>query len=119
MKAARKLVYLESPFAGPRRRNAAYLRACMLDSLARGEAPYASHALYTQFLDDDVPAEREMGMDAGFAWGAKADLTAVYVDLGISGGMRLGIARAESDGRPHEMRTVPGWTWPTKTVPRG
>lgn len=110
----RRLVYIESPYAGNRRRNDAYLHACMRDSLARGEAPYASHALYTQFLDDTIPAERELGMESGFAWGSKAELSAVYVDLGVSGGMRAGIERAKSDGRPVEMRTIPGWCWPPK-----
>lgn len=41
----------------------------MLDALDRGEAPYASHLLYTQMLDDTIPAERELGIKAGFAWG--------------------------------------------------
>lgn len=102
----KKLVYIESPFAGDRKRNAAYLKACMLDSLKRGEAPFASHALYTQFLDDDVPEERALGIEAGLAWGAKAELTVVYIDLGISGGMKLGIDRALAEGRPVEQREL-------------
>jgi hypothetical protein len=107
----RKRVYLESPFAGDRERNAAYLKACMLDSLRRGEAPFASHALYTQFLDDDVPADRELGINAGLVWGETAELTVVYTDLGVSPGMQLGIERARSAGRPIEERSLPGWTW--------
>lgn len=43
-----RLVIIESPFAGDVVRNLRYLRACMRDCLRRGEAPYASHALYTQ-----------------------------------------------------------------------
>lgn len=109
-----KLVIIESPFSAPteelRDRNAAYLKAAMLDSLDRGEAPYASHALYTQFLDDDVPEERRLGMDAGFAWGEKADEVAVYVDLGISHGMREGIARALASGKHVDYRTL-GQAW--------
>ncbi|HEY6462230.1 MAG TPA: hypothetical protein VIY73_18815 [Polyangiaceae bacterium] len=108
------LVVIESPYAGNRRRNAADLAACMRDSFARGEAPYASHALYTQYLDDDVPAERELGIEAGLAWGAKADLTSAYVDLGVSPGMRVGIERAKAEGRAVEFRTVSGWVWPAK-----
>lgn len=109
-----KLVVIETPFSAPteelRDRNAAYLKAAMLDSLDRGEAPYASHALYTQFLDDDVPAERRLGMTAGFAWGRHADEIAVYTDLGISRGMREGIARALADGKRVDYRTLgTGW----------
>ena len=42
----------------------AYARACVADCLRRGEAPIASHLLYTQpgVLDDDVPEERAQGI---------------------------------------------------------
>lgn len=88
--------------------NVAYAKACMLDSLHRGEAPYASHLLLAQpgILNDTVPAERALGIAAGLAWGAKADLTAVYTDRGISGGMKLGIERAIAEGRPVVCRSL-------------
>ena len=109
-----KLVVIETPFAAPseelRERNAEYLKAAMLDSLDRGEAPYASHALYTQFLDDDIPGERRLGMEAGFAWGSRADEIAVYTDLGISRGMREGIARALANGKRVDFRSL-GSEW--------
>lgn len=43
-----RLVILESPYAGNIEKNVAYARACVRDSLSRGEAPIASHLLYTQ-----------------------------------------------------------------------
>lgn len=91
-----RLVVVESPFAGNVELNLRYLRACMADCLARGEAPFASHGLYTQpgVLDDSDPAQRKLGMDAGFAWRGVAAATVVYADLGISNGMRAGIADA-------------------------
>jgi hypothetical protein len=110
-----KLVVIESPCAAPtpeaREYNRQYARACMRDSIARGEAPYASHLLFDQpgLLDDTIPSEREQGIVAGFAWGAKAELTAVYVDRGISPGMRRGIEAAERAGRPVEKRRAAGW----------
>ena len=93
-----RLVIVESPYAGDIARNLAYARACMADCLARGEAPYASHLLYTQpgVLDDDKPVERAWGMAAGFAWGERADATVVYMDLGTSAGMVAGIERAKA-----------------------
>lgn len=104
---ARPLVVLESPYAGDTRRNEAYLRACLRDSLERGEAPYASHRMYTDALDDDDPAERKLGIEAGFAWGQVAALRAFYVDLGWSRGMRFGeLAAAEID-QPTEIRRLP------------
>jgi len=106
-----RLVLIESPFAGDVAKNKAYARAAMRDCLKRGDAPYASHLLYTQpgVLDDNDPAERTLGIEAGLAWGERAELTAVYTDLGISDGMKLGIARAETDGRPVEMRSLETW----------
>jgi hypothetical protein len=58
-----KLVVVESPYAGDVTRNLEYARAAMADCLARGEAPFASHALYTQIgvLDDTKPEERKLG----------------------------------------------------------
>lgn len=103
-----KTVIVESPYAGDVGRNTKYARACLLDSLRRGEAPFASHLLYTQVLDDLLPSERAWGIEAGFAWGRFADLTAVYEDLGVSRGMAEGIRQAEMEGRPVEMRRLGG-----------
>lgn len=101
-----KLVDLESPFAGDIERNLRYARACMRDSIHRGEAPIASHLLYTQhgILDDDNPHERELGIRCGKLWAAHAELTVVYTDLGISEGMRFGIKDAIDRNRPVEFR---------------
>lgn len=86
-----RLVVIESPYAGDIEKNVRYARAAMADSLARGEAPIASHLLYTQegILNEGVPAERKRGILAGMAWAARADLVAFYVDHGWSGGMVL------------------------------
>jgi len=104
-------VVLETPFAGDVERNIKYARACLRDCLLRGEAPFASHLLYTQpgVLNDDDPDERLMGIDAGLVIGDKLDATVVYTDLGISRGMEIGIALALKIGRPIEYRTLEGW----------
>lgn len=106
-----KKVILESPFAGDVEENIKYARACVRDSLSRGEAPIASHLLYTQpgVLNDDVPQEREWGINAGLAWGSAAEATVVYTDRGISRGMEYGIKRAADEGRPVEFRTLPSY----------
>lgn len=102
------LVILESPYAGDVEANLAYARECMRDCLLRGEAPYASHLLYTQpgILDDTIKDERLLGMKAGMAWGAKASKTVVYIDMGISSGMFYGIEMAKKAGRPVEYRSL-------------
>jgi hypothetical protein len=103
-----KLVILESPFAGDVQANIEYARAAVRDSLARGEAPIASHLLYTQqgILDDDIPSERQWGIDAGLAWRGVSSGTVVYTDQGISRGMKYGIAKAIEDGKSVEYRTL-------------
>lgn len=103
-----KRVILESPYAGATERNTRYLRRCLRDSLMRGEAPFASHAIYTQdgVLDDTVKDERERGIDAGHAWYSVADACVVYEDFGLSVGMQQGIARAMAAGLPVEMRKI-------------
>lgn len=110
-----KLVIVESPygseFEAVVEANIKYARACMADCLRRGEAPFASHLLYTQpgVLKDLIPEERTLGTAAGLAWGMKADITAVYVDRGMSAGMKQGIEAAEAAGRPVQFRMLPGW----------
>lgn len=113
MRLSPRRVIVESPFGAPNpeavARNLKYLRACMKDCLDRGEAPFASHGLYTQegVLDDWKPDEREKGIRAGFAWRQVAEVTVFYVDLGISGGMRAGLKHAQkvidSAAFPHTM----------------
>jgi len=107
-----RLVVIESPYAGDVETNVAYARAAMADCLARGEAPIASHLLYTQpgVLRDEVPEERTKGIEAGLAWAAQAEASVVYHDLGISKGMQLGIERAQKFGRLVEYRSLPGWS---------
>lgn len=82
-----KRVFICSPYRGDRDRNDAYLAACMADSLVRGEAPFAPHAIYPRYLDDADPAQREAGISAGLAWLEYAQMVAIYDDLGVSDGM--------------------------------
>lgn len=107
-----KKVIMESRFSAANVeglvRNKKFTLACMRDCFMRGEAPYASHVIYAQthILDDFVAHERAIGMHAGFLWGDLGELTIVYVDLGISTGMQMGIDHAIKMGRPVEYRTL-------------
>jgi len=101
-------VVLESPYAGNVERHVRYAREALADSLARGEAPIASHLLHTQVLDDTQPAQRQVGVRAGHAWITMADAVVVYADLGLSPGMRMGMAVAELRGVPVEHRFLRG-----------
>ncbi len=103
-----KLVIIESPYAGDIERNVEYARACVRHSLESGEAPIASHLLYTQpgILDDAIPHERLWGIEAGLAWCAVAEATVVYEDYGVTDGMHYGIAAAVLAGVPIIRRRI-------------
>lgn len=112
-----KLVIIESPFKGNYLRNTMYLRSCILDCLRRGESPYASHRMLTDALDDDIPEERQLGIEAGFAWrnamyidecGERHRVLPVfYVDLGATDGMSYVRAKYLAEKRAFDERQLP------------
>ena len=109
-----RLVVIESPYAGDTpeaiRANVDYGRRCLADSLSRGEAPFASHLLYTQpgVLDDANPGQRSIGIAAGRQWSAASNFTAVYYDRGLSKGMKEGLRNAMRLGLLVELRSLNG-----------
>lgn len=101
-----KLVIIESPYAGNVVQNEIYARSAVEDSLSRNEAPIASHLLYTQMLDDNIPAERALGISAGLAWRKVAEAAVFYVDRGWSGGMLAAKELYDREGFPYEIRSI-------------
>jgi hypothetical protein len=109
-----KRVVIESPFAGQILMNQTYARFAMHDCLVNhNESPYASHLLYTQHhvLNDDIPEERKLGIEAGFCWRDVSEKTVFYNDLGMSSGMKLGVQDCESKGKSYEIRQLPESIW--------
>ena len=113
-----RFVDVESPYMNESeaqvRKNLLYARACVRDCLMKGEIPFASHLFFTQpgILDDNVPSEREKGINAGknLIESLPGIVTVVYHDLGISRGMSDGIARAKRNKRNIEYRILgDGW----------
>ena len=82
-----RLTIIESPFATDRQ--LIYLKRCLRDSWNRGELPFASHAFFTLFLDEDNSLERKQGIHAGYKFYAFAGRAAFYYDFGMSPGMDL------------------------------
>lgn len=99
-------VIIESPYAGEVEKNLAYLHRCIRDCLDRGEAPFASHLMYTTALDDTIHEEREKGIAAGLAWHDAAEKVVAYIDRGISNGMYKGLRAAHEKGVPVEIRKI-------------
>ena len=100
---------IESPYAGDVDANMAYLRECVRWCLARGMSPYASHKMLTDALDDNAPAERALGISAGFVWAVRADWRVFFVDHGWSRGMRAARVHYEREC----LRYVTASTGPT------
>lgn len=108
-----KMVMLESPYAGFVEDNIEYAQICMHDSIMRGEAPFASHLLYTQpnVLNDNIPCERILGMKAGMEVATRCDASVFYLDRGVSSGMKYGYASAREAGRPIIIRSLDGFEY--------
>lgn len=103
---------VESPYMGATQellaRNKAYARAAIRDSILKGEAPFASHLLYTQpgVLRDEVHEERELGMGLGWHIMKHADRVVFYTDLGWSSGMLRGKVAANDARKQILERTL-------------
>jgi hypothetical protein len=106
-----KRVIIESPYRGAsqaeRLRNVSYLKRCIRDCVLRGESPYASHMMLLGALDEDVPEERQRGIEAGYEWWNVAELIVFYTDYGWSAGMQKAMAFAITRGKRCEQRTLP------------
>ncbi len=114
-----RLVVIESPYAGDIEYNVDYARQCLRDSLERGEAPFASHLLYTQpgVLDDGDSAQRALGLAANFDWSRVADVIVFYIDHGMTSGMRNAYARAKAAGHATEFRNLLRQNRQTRVTP--
>ena len=105
------LVAIESPWAGldagPRALD--YLRQCIRDSLARGEIPWASHAMFahTRALYEEDPEQRAEGIMTAMHFIRKhAQLVAFYEDHGMSEGMKLAHREAIIHRKPIVRRKI-------------
>lgn len=93
MKTYRPLVYVCSPFSGDTLKNTENARRYSRFAFEQGCIPIAPHLLFTQFLDDDNPMEREMGMHFGNVLMSLCREVWVFGDI-ISPGMDAEIRRA-------------------------
>ncbi len=60
-----QLIYIASPLSGDVQRNLDFARRACRYAIALGVTPFAPHLLYPQMLDDNDPAERQLGIDMG------------------------------------------------------
>jgi len=60
-----KLVYICSPLRGDTERNIAKAVGYCRFAATQGVVPLAPHIIFTQFLDDEISEERELGLQMG------------------------------------------------------
>lgn len=97
LRAFRPIVYICSPYAGDVENNTAAARRYSRFAVEAGYIPIAPHLLFPQFLDDNKPKERELGLFFGNAVLSKCAEMWVFGEH-ISEGMEAEIKRATLKG---------------------
>ena len=91
--AFRPLVYICSPYSGDIETNVEAAKRYSRLAVDKGYIPLTPHLLFPQFLDDDIPEERELGLFFGNALMSKCSEVWVFGER-ISDGMESEIKRA-------------------------
>ena len=94
LRAFRPIVYICSPYAGDIDANVDAARRYSRFAVDKGYIPIAPHLLFPQFLDDNNPTERELGLFFGNALMSKCAEVWVFGSR-ISSGMEAEIKRAK------------------------
>lgn len=94
LRAFRPIVYICSPYAGDVETNVQKAKRYCRFAVDKGYIPIAPHLLFTQFLNDDNPKERQLGIFFGNAVMSKCSEVWVFGEY-ISNGMEAEIKRAK------------------------
>lgn len=90
-------IYVCSPFAGDTQRNIEKAQRYCAFAVNQGYIPYASHLFFPQFMRDDDPEQRELGLFMGMVYLDGCKECWVFGDT-ISKGMAAEIERAKKRG---------------------
>lgn len=110
-----KRAYLISPYSGDTERNVKYALKAMHHCFAIGYSPYASHIFLAASgcLDDNDPKDRDFGFQAGYAFLAVCEKAFVFMDLGVSRGMRADLDAARRLAIPIDYVSIVAGVVPT------
>lgn len=109
--AYRKMLFICSRYAGDIEKNVETARSLCRMAVDAGYIPFAPHLLFTQFMDDSDPAQRELGIAMGLQFMGLCNEVWVYVGDGISEGMKHETAHARQIGKPViEITEVKQWS---------
>jgi hypothetical protein len=99
------LVYIASPYAGDIAENTGRARHYAKFAVGKGCIPLAPHLHYPQFMNEDDPKQRALGLRFALILLCKCDELWVFGDR-ISEGMKSEIAKAKRRGMPIKYFTV-------------
>jgi hypothetical protein len=94
----RPIVYICSPYAGNIETNVERARLYSRFAVDSGYIPLTVHLLYPQFMNDGIPAERELALRFGNILMGKCTEVWVFAGHGVSSGMASEIAYARRKG---------------------
>lgn len=92
------LIFICSPYSGNVETNLENARRYCRFAIRRGGIPFAPHLLFTQFLDDSVAHERELGLELGLSMLSICDELWAFGEP--TAGMALEISEAERQNIP-------------------
>lgn len=82
-----KGIFICSRYVGDIAHNVEVARALCRMAVEAGRTPFAPHLLYPQFLDENDPDQRDLGISLGLRFMEACDEVWVYVGEGVSEGM--------------------------------
>ncbi|MHB1453947.1 MAG: DUF7768 domain-containing protein [Saccharofermentanales bacterium] len=94
LRAFRPIVYICSPFSGDIEKNMKAAQRYSRFAVDEGFIPITPHLLFPQFLNDNIHAERQLGLFFGNALMSKCAEVWVFGSI-ISAGMEAEIKRAK------------------------
>lgn len=97
-----KCCYICSPYRGnvfKRIRNKRYARYLTKKAIKMGYAPITPHLYITQVLNENIPAERKQGLEAGLKLLRPCKYILIGRKYGISEGMKAEIEAAKAAGK--------------------
>lgn len=97
-----KCCYICSPYRGnvfKRIRNRKYARYLTKWAIKMGYAPITPHLYITQVLNENIPAERKQGLEAGLKLLSPCKYILIGRKYGISEGMKAEIEEAKAAGK--------------------
>ena len=97
--AYKPLVYICSPFAGDTEHNAERARGYCRFAVSQNCIPIAPHIIFPQFMEEDDPEQRRLGLFFGMVLQSKCKEVWVF-GKNITRGMAVEIEKAKQRGIP-------------------